>query len=47
MSDLATASSWYGGIRNMFTQTDIDHMTPHGILLNDYDLAKPNTPIIY
>ena len=47
MSDITTASTWYGGIRNMFTQTDIDHMTPHGVLLNDYDSVKTNGPGIY
>ncbi|WP_298896478.1 tyrosinase family protein [uncultured Psychroserpens sp.] len=47
MSNSTAAPTWYGGIRDMFTQTDIDHMSPHGILLNDYDSVKSNAPGIY
>ncbi|WP_308992717.1 tyrosinase family protein [Mariniflexile litorale] len=47
MGNSTTAATWYGGIRQMFTQTDIDHMKPHGILLNDYDSVKSKASGIY
>ncbi|SDS34362.1 Common central domain of tyrosinase [Formosa sp. Hel1_31_208] len=47
MSTSNTEPTWYGGIRDLFTPTDIAHMAPHGIHLNDYDAVKNHAPDIY
>lgn len=39
--------TWYGDIRNMFTQTDIDHMKGQGLDLTSYDEVKNSAGGIY
>ncbi len=39
--------TWYGDIRNMFTQTDIDHMKAQGLDLTSYDEVKNSAGGIY
>jgi len=39
--------TWYGDIRNMFNQTDIDHMKAQGLDLTSYDEVKNSAGGIY
>jgi tyrosinase len=39
--------TWYGDIRHMFNETDIDHMRSQGIELTDYNTVKDGAPGIY
>ncbi|MGI8640813.1 MAG: tyrosinase family protein [Pyrinomonadaceae bacterium] len=39
--------TWYGDIRNMFDQTDIDHMSKQGLDLTSYDEVKNSASGIY
>jgi tyrosinase len=39
--------TWYGEIRNMFTQEDIDHMKNHELDLSSYDDVKNSAGNIY
>lgn len=41
------APTWYGQIRNMFTQTDIDHMKAQGLDLTNYESVKNSAGGIY
>ena len=42
-----TNPDWYGTIRKMFTQTDIDHMSSMGLDLTSYDQVRASAGGIY
>lgn len=42
-----TNPTWYGEISKMFNQTDIDHMAPQGVQLDNYEYVKSNATNIY
>jgi tyrosinase len=46
-SDPVTNPTWYGNIRQMFTQTDITHMQAQGLDLTSYDNVKSSAGGIY
>ena len=39
--------SWYGNIRHLFNEEDVNHMSPMGIHLNNYDDVKKHATEIY
>lgn len=42
-----TNPTWYSDIRQLFTDTDINHMRSQGLDLSSYDVVKDNAMIIY
>ena len=39
--------TWYGNVRHLFNEEDVNHMAPMGIHLNNYDDVKKHATDIY